>query len=806
MAITSAQKAAMREVLQAILNFTQGGRYKRHLSDIFLDLPNKEDFEDYYRIIPHPRCLNDVKKKIDKDEYKECTDAYGDLNLVFLNALYYNEDGSQVHSDATRLKMILDTEWNNRSVLPTPRASLPPESAQRTHQKPEKRSKPPAPPPASAPAPTLPKAPATPVPAPAPTPAAAIQTPAPALTVQPPVAGPSTAPPASTHVASPQQARGSSPDQEGDGEAEDGEENLNGREEEARDGESESIIRQLEKGLPRWEGFGDQGWMDDVPNERLVEIVHAVKSYKDVVGNRYSEALDALPEETKIPDIPYSAQLSLRLIESKARAGSYPSSRAFDEEMSQLFLKARRTYEPTTEPYTRVLLLQRLYHQLTFPPPSAPISTPIPPSPSNFASIRAGGGPGAAEPATAFRVSTKDREIVEELWFKGMNFRLGDWVHVANPDDPGRPIVAQVFRCFVSEDPKSKGQPGISVCWYYRPEQTWHPAHRQFWQNEVFKTGHFADHTLPDIIEKIACQFTARHIRGRPRPPYWYPGEPLYVCDSRYNDRERVFVKIKNWNSCVPEEVRKSDGFMPIYPFERIVYPRRFASPFLQPPAPGSLGGGGQAPGPGGLGDPIERAEGEKIEGGGTGRKRSKKASASASATDTYGPSKGLYVGGPLPGQQPQLPVPAPMLQQVQVQQQRSHTPQVQQQQQQAAPRAGDDRSIVGAAGGWGVLGTNASASKLPPETAKLFDRDPETNEVLWFASPPVDVARVPPPRYSLAYLHHLAMKRKAVGAGSDSTDVDAGGDEVNKRARVGAPQRTTDAINALYADIFGDK
>jgi chromatin structure-remodeling complex subunit RSC1/2 len=41
---------------------------------------------------------------------------------------------------------------------------------------------------------------------------------------------------------------------------------------------------------------------------------------------------------------------------------------------------------------------------------------------------------------------------VEELWFKGMSLRLGDWVHLANPDDPGRPIIAQVFRCFVSED------------------------------------------------------------------------------------------------------------------------------------------------------------------------------------------------------------------------------------------------------------------------------------------------------------------------------------------------------------------
>lgn len=286
----------------------------------------------------------------------------------------------------------------------------------------------------------------------------------------------------------------------------------------------------------------------------------------------------------------------------------------------------------------------------------------------------------------------------------------------------------------------------------------------------VFSVGHFADHPLEDIIEKIACQFTARHIRGRPRAPFWYPGWPLYVCDSRYNDRERIFVKIKNWNSCVPEEVRKSTEFMPIYPFERSVFPRRFGSPFLVP-------GGKPLKAPGGLGDTIEKGEGEKIEGGGTGRKRPKRAAAQPKSehTDRVGQSKGLYVG-PVQGSAatatatsgqvaPQTPVPQP------------RPPLVN-------PRAPTDRSIMTAAGGISALGGNASVERLPPETgeipsfyfnnvlvllsicvffliAKHFDRDPETNEVLWFAAPPVDIAHPPAPRHSLAYLHYLAKKRK---------------------------------------------
>ena len=33
----------------------------------------------------------------------------------------------------------------------------------------------------------------------------------------------------------------------------------------AMDGESDAIVQQLERGLPRWEGFSDAGWSTDIP-------------------------------------------------------------------------------------------------------------------------------------------------------------------------------------------------------------------------------------------------------------------------------------------------------------------------------------------------------------------------------------------------------------------------------------------------------------------------------------------------------------------------------------------------------------
>jgi chromatin structure-remodeling complex subunit RSC1/2 len=103
------------------------------------------------------------------------------------------------------------------------------------------------------------------------------------------------------------------------------------------------------------------------------------------------------------------------------------------------------------------VLHQRLYQALTSvrPPPGVPHS-----SPTNFAALRA--GPGNVKPIhgidgdgitgiTTNRVLVKDRTFVHEVHYKGWSVKLADWLHLSNPDDPSRPIIAQVFKCWVSE-------------------------------------------------------------------------------------------------------------------------------------------------------------------------------------------------------------------------------------------------------------------------------------------------------------------------------------------------------------------
>ena len=186
---------------------------------------------------------------------------------------------------------------------------------------------------------------------------------------------------------------------------------------------------------------------------------------------------DSVPEEAAIPNLSSAAPVSLRLIEARIRGNEYASAAQFDMDMARLFEKGRRWHEPQSEAYGRVLLLQRLYQALTSASP--PVGPPYV-STQHFASLIA--GPGTVKPVhgaesegvpnvTTHRVISKDRQFVDELHYKGWSIKLADWLHLSNPDDPSRPIIGQVFRLWISEEPTRKGQAGVTVSWYYRPEQ-----------------------------------------------------------------------------------------------------------------------------------------------------------------------------------------------------------------------------------------------------------------------------------------------------------------------------------------------
>lgn len=160
-------------------------------------------------------------------------------------------------------------------------------------------------------------------------------------------------------------------------------------------------------------------------------------------------------------------------------------------------------------------------------------------------------------------VDDDGRLPVPEILYNNELWKVGDWIHLANPNDVTKPIVAQIYRTW--QDPK--GEKWINACWYYRPEQTVHRFEKHFFENEVVKTGQYRDHKIEEVVDRCFVMFFTRFNKGRPR------GFPLdkevYVCEARYNEEKFKLNKIKTWASCVPDEVRDKDYEMDLFDIPR---------------------------------------------------------------------------------------------------------------------------------------------------------------------------------------------------------------------------------------------
>ncbi|WVR08684.1 hypothetical protein IAU60_005742 [Kwoniella sp. DSM 27419] len=806
-----------KEILEGVYKAKDGSR---KVSDIFRELPDKDEYEDYYQAIPEPECLDNIAKQLGSQSYANPEAFFKQLHLVFLNAKHYNEDDSLLWADAKRLEDQIHADWKQRAeagVLSNPdpyHSMIKPSRKKRGISSNPSKSATPLPdtklvitlpseskgqPPTSD-LPTIPEvAPVAPEPKPRAIPTPPIPTPQPVVTPAP--KRPATPPKDRLPAAVPASIAPPSPTLS----------------EKARQTQAEmdrSIIAALDNTLPRWpgpkavlpgppaiEGILGSGWFGEGdPHyeqslggpakwpQRIKTVVDALAKYRDPSGERLSEALDILPATCDIPRLSFTTPITFANIRDAAQTGRYPTLRDFDIHMTQLFEKGRRYFHDGSVEYGKVLVLQRLYNALTavYPMP-VPGSGAPDPSPTLFASLPAGPGnarslhettqelkAGAAEEQvghgiTTFRVGSKDRYFTEEARHKG------DFVHLINPDDATRPIVGQIFKTFVPS--KGYRTHHVTVCWYYRPEQTIHTPDRRFFEREVFKTGHFCDHPVEDIIEKIAVQFYVKYIRGRPRPGEYYPGWPIYVCHSRFNDRENLTVRIKNWNSCIPDELRQTD-FMSIIPFERNIEVPMVSSPFLR-----------GVQGPGFFGEPKKGSGVEDEDEDDAEKEAAKEREAARRKERTKRETIAPPVSDVLPvARPPAVPVSVPIVPQAQVQpqpaapgpsrlpsqpavQQSLYRPPSQPTPNQPAPSAQPaahlfpKRTFAATMGGGQVVDQTVVKERLSNATAKLFDRDPQ-GHVLWFSGPPLPsgAIRIPEQQsHSLEYLTYL-VKRKAGG------------------------------------------
>ncbi|KAI9313309.1 Bromodomain-containing protein [Dichotomocladium elegans] len=97
--------AYMTDLFHAIRVHTDNGG--RLYSEIFEDLPDREEYPDYYDVIKLPRSLAMIEDNMVHHRYALLQDWYDDMIRVFDNAMEYNEPGSRVYRDAKLLLRLL---------------------------------------------------------------------------------------------------------------------------------------------------------------------------------------------------------------------------------------------------------------------------------------------------------------------------------------------------------------------------------------------------------------------------------------------------------------------------------------------------------------------------------------------------------------------------------------------------------------------------------------------------------------------------------------------------------------------------
>ncbi|KAJ7135485.1 P-loop containing nucleoside triphosphate hydrolase protein [Mycena crocata] len=90
----------------------------RRRCQLFLKLPSKTVFPDYYEQIEAPISMKNIKTLCAKaTHYTSIIEYRAAWHLLFANALKYNEPGSEIYEDATHLKQVFDRKLYAMSVI-----------------------------------------------------------------------------------------------------------------------------------------------------------------------------------------------------------------------------------------------------------------------------------------------------------------------------------------------------------------------------------------------------------------------------------------------------------------------------------------------------------------------------------------------------------------------------------------------------------------------------------------------------------------------------------------------------------------
>lgn len=329
--------------------------------------------------------------------------------------------------------------------------------------------------------------------------------------------------------------------------------------------------------------------------ELLTNLFISVYNHQDEEGRCYSDSLVELSESDESSQQPPAmgdedrkSPLSLDLIKRKLDKGCYLRLDRFQEEMFEVFERARRVSRTDSQAFEDSVELQSYFIRLRDELCS---QGEVLQSPAlnfgqsdltqNVDTMRAQKLPLEQQEAAAeadaersSRGSPKEEDKGQEMSssesteHRGIVIRVGDFVYVEPREKGMQPHITNVDRLWRDKN----GDQWLYGCWFYRPNETFHLASRKFLQKEVFKSDNYNSTPVNQVLGKCYVMPVRDYFKSRPEG---FEDKDVYVCESRYSAKAKAFKKIKIWNFFPNEHTE-------LLPREEVLSPIRVPSVFKE--------------------------------------------------------------------------------------------------------------------------------------------------------------------------------------------------------------------------------
>lgn len=570
MPLTSNERSAQTQLLRTLQNASASDG--RRLSSVFLELPPKAEIPDYYEVISRPMALDIVRTNIRRDTYVKggFSDFLKDIAQIFHNARVYNVKASPIYEDAVELIALAERSLKDMAadgLIESHLAKLPvlgviPDEEEDEEQEKGQRS------------------------AKKPTRARMGSQPLPKRSNSVKKEGRKEEVDVEMDDVQSEATDQSDSDQSQEEVSEEDDErpgkrirrstltsrssrksshkNVKDESDDDDDAPRANEISRRKRGRPPKVETPDESRMKSIL--RLIRKEH-------ISGRLIYPVFEKVPDPKQYPDYYQTIEnpISLANVRKRTKRKEYRTLDEFVSDMKLIFKNAQDYNEPGSEIYEDATFLRQKLEDLVVAERSKPDESFM--NIDNIEKISLNSS--AAKKLARIGLSSIEHE--------GKSYESGDWVHLKNPNSPDYdsktnsggvqvPIIAQIFRTWQNSD----GSRWINVCWYYTPESTVHRADKIWYVDEVVKTGQYRDHSIQEVIGHCYVMFVTRFPRGRAKG---YENVKTYVCESRYNEEQKTFNKIKSWKSCVPDETRNRDYEMVLFEKPRPL--KRTLSPLL---------------------------------------------------------------------------------------------------------------------------------------------------------------------------------------------------------------------------------